>query len=96
MAEKDRVEGTMQNVAGRAQEAVGSVTGNAGTRTEGIARQAAGTIQSTYGKAAESAKAAVAELGDRLGEQPVWVFLVGCLLTGGVGFVLGRVTCPHR
>jgi uncharacterized protein YjbJ (UPF0337 family) len=37
----NRVEGTMKNVSGKVEEGVGRITGNARTRAEGVAKQAA-------------------------------------------------------
>ena len=47
----EKTEGTIQRVAGKAQAAVGSVTNDASTQVEGMARQAAGVAQQTYGEA---------------------------------------------
>jgi hypothetical protein len=39
--DENRVEGTMKNVSGKVEEGVGRITGNARTRAEGVAKQAA-------------------------------------------------------
>ena len=54
--DEDRVEGTARHVGGKVQEAVGRVTGDARTRAEGLANQAAGTAQDLYGQAADTAR----------------------------------------
>ena len=48
--DENRVEGTARKVAGKVQEGVGRVTGDAQTRAEGLANQAAGTAQDLYAK----------------------------------------------
>lgn len=52
----EKTEGTMQNLAGKVQEAVGSATGDAGTQFEGKARQVAGKAQQSYGEALDQVR----------------------------------------
>ncbi|MGS0892154.1 CsbD family protein [Burkholderia stagnalis] len=52
----EKTEGTVQKLAGKAQEAVGDATGNADMQFEGKARQAAGKVQQTYGEALEQVR----------------------------------------
>lgn len=54
--DENRAEGTARNIGGEVQEGVGRLTGNAQTRAEGFANQAAGTAQDLYGQAADTAR----------------------------------------
>ena len=47
MVDSNRIEGTVENVAGKVEEAAGYVTGDLGARLEGKARQFAGKAQAT-------------------------------------------------
>ncbi|WP_295537795.1 CsbD family protein [uncultured Pseudacidovorax sp.] len=46
----NKIEGTVQNLAGRVQDALGSATGDKRTQLEGKARQLGGKAQSGYGE----------------------------------------------
>lgn len=52
----EKTEGTMQNLAGKVQEGVGSATGDVGTQLEGKARQVSGKVQQSYGEALEQVR----------------------------------------
>lgn len=54
--DKDRVIGSAKDVAGRAESAVGDLTGNAQTQAAGRAREAAGSVQNLYGQAKDTAR----------------------------------------
>jgi uncharacterized protein YjbJ (UPF0337 family) len=54
--DENRVEGTVRNVGGKVHEGVGRLTGDARTRAEGLANQAAGTAQDLYSQAADTAR----------------------------------------
>lgn len=51
----DRVEGVVRNFAGKAEDAVGGLTGDAKTQADGKIDKLAGTAQNTYGKAKDAA-----------------------------------------
>ena len=78
--DSDRIEGTARNLAGRAQEAVGTVTGDQQTEAQGAARRLAGSAQESMGHAADEAR-------DYVKEQP----FTALLIAGGVGFLLGAL-----
>ncbi len=84
----DEIEGTVNKYAGRGQEALGDLTGDAKTKAEGTIRQAAGKIQENYGAAAEQVRGFTEELTERIHETPLLAVL-GAL---GLGYLLGRVT----
>jgi uncharacterized protein YjbJ (UPF0337 family) len=52
---EDRVVGTARNLAGKAQEGFGRVTGDAKTQAEGVIDRATGAAQDLYGQARDSA-----------------------------------------
>ncbi|AMM23123.1 CsbD family protein [Variovorax sp. PAMC 28711] len=76
----EKAEGTLQNIAGRVQEAVGSATGDASTEAEGKTRQAAGKVQQAYG-----------DVLNQVRESAV-THPVGTLaMAAGAGFILGAL-----
>ncbi|MDR5754761.1 MULTISPECIES: CsbD family protein [Caballeronia] len=77
---QDQVEGAAQTVAGKVQDAVGAITGDASTQAEGKARQALGSLQQSYGQTIDNVRTAVVS-------QPI----NGVLIAAAVGFVLGAL-----
>jgi uncharacterized protein YjbJ (UPF0337 family) len=76
----EKAEGTVQNIAGRIQDAVGGATGDASTQLEGKARQLYGKAQENYGDALNQVReSAVA--------NPVATVAV----VAGLGFLLGAL-----
>ena len=51
---KDRVEGKVKDVAGRAERQVGEWTGNSEAQVKGTAKQAEGKVQNAWGKAKDA------------------------------------------
>ena len=80
----DKTAGAFQNIAGRIQEAVGSLTDDASTQIKGRARRVAGGALYGYG-----------EFADRMRESavrnPVGTFAV----IAGAFFILGAI-CTRR
>ena len=76
----DKTEGTVQDIAGRMQDAYGAATGDTATQMEGKARQAAGRAQQTYG-----------EVLNQVRESAVQNPLGTVAVIAGVGFVLGAL-----
>ncbi len=72
----DRVQGNIRNMAGRAQEAVGDITGDTRTQARGAYNQAAGQAQDAAG-----------QLADVIRERPITSALVGV----GIGYILGKI-----
>ncbi|WP_027579276.1 CsbD family protein [Bradyrhizobium sp. Ai1a-2] len=56
--DKDRIAGATKDFAGKAEGAVGEMTGDAQTEASGRAREAAGTVQNLYGQAKDAAREA--------------------------------------
>jgi uncharacterized protein YjbJ (UPF0337 family) len=73
----DRVEGTAREFGGRAQEAVGNLTGDTKTQAQGLYNQASGQAQQAAG-----------QFSDVITSQPI----VATLIAVAVGYVLGRLT----
>src|SRR5262249_47375408 len=66
--DEDRIAGTAKNVAGKAQEGFGRMTGDVKSQVEGAARQAAGTAQDLYGQAKDTAADATRVVRERASE----------------------------
>ena len=92
MVDKNTVEGTVQNIGGKIEEAAGYVAGDPGARVEGKVRQVAGKAQAAYGKAADTVADKVSSASERLMERTKHQPLPALLLAGVIGFVLGRWT----
>ena len=54
----EKAEGSIKEAAGKAQAALGNVTGDNGSQLEGRARQAAGIAQQSYGEALDTVRGA--------------------------------------
>jgi uncharacterized protein YjbJ (UPF0337 family) len=52
---EDRITGNAERVAGKVQEGIGRLTGDAQNQVEGRAKQAEGAIQELYGQAKQTA-----------------------------------------
>jgi uncharacterized protein YjbJ (UPF0337 family) len=109
--DKDRIAGTTKDWAGKAEGAVGDLTGDADAQASGRVREAAGKVQNLYGQAKDAARDAAdtatdfarkAVAGD--GQEAVAKMVqdnpLGSLLTAGViGFGLAmllRSPAPRR
>lgn len=75
-----QAEGTIRNVAGKAEEAVGSVTGDSATELRGKARQVAGQAQSAMGEAIETVRHIATD-------QP----MMSVMLAAGIGLIAGML-----
>ena len=56
---KDRVEGKVKDVAGRAERQAGEWTNDSELQVKGAAKQAEGKVQNAFGKAKDATKKAV-------------------------------------
>jgi uncharacterized protein YjbJ (UPF0337 family) len=92
--DENRLEGTARKVAGKAQEGVGRLTGDAKMQAEGLANEIRGSAQDLYGQAQENASELVRSVGDVVGkfikEQPFTATLIAL----GIGWLLGRTHRP--
>lgn len=76
----EKVEGTLQKVAGRVQDTFGAASGDAGNQVEGKARQVAGKAQESYG-----------DLLNQVRESAVSNPVATIAVVAGVGFLLGAL-----
>jgi uncharacterized protein YjbJ (UPF0337 family) len=81
---EDQVEGTVNNVAGRIQDAAGALAGDADQQVRGKARAAAGDVQAKAGDVVE-------RLREWASDRP----LNAVLITAGLAFLLGRLTATR-
>ncbi len=79
-----QVEGTVNKVAGRIQDAAGALTGDADQQLKGKARAAAGDVEAKAGDFVE-------HIRDWAADRP----LSAVVITAGVAFLLGRLTANH-
>jgi len=54
--DKDRIAGSVKDVAGKVEGVVGDMTGNGQTQAAGRAKEAAGSVQNLYGQAKDAAR----------------------------------------
>ncbi|SIQ02222.1 CsbD family protein [Pseudacidovorax sp. RU35E] len=80
----EQAQGAFQRVAGKAQDALGDVTGDKSMQAEGKAREAQGTLQQSYGQALD-------EIRETALRHPLG--LVGGV--AAVSFLLGMI-CARR
>ena len=76
----EKAEGTVNDIAGRVQDAYGAATGDTQSQVEGKARQAAGKLQQTYG-----------DVVDTVRESAVANPMGTVAAVAGVGFILGAL-----
>ena len=92
--DENRISGTPRNVGGKAEEAVGRLTGDLKTQLDGKLDQAAGAAQDLYGQAADAARDTAVTfdkwLRSRIETQPYTAAIVAL----GVGWLLGRMHRP--
>jgi uncharacterized protein YjbJ (UPF0337 family) len=88
MVDKNRIEGTAREAVGKVEDAAGELLGDTETQVAGKIRQAAGILQSAYGKAADEVQDATGSIIRIWEEQPVMALLV----TLAIGFFLGRLS----
>ena len=92
--DENRVEGTARKVAGKAQEGIDRLTGDAKMQAEGLANEIRGSGQDLYGQVQENASELARSVGDVVGkfikEQPY----TATLIAFGIGWLLGRAHRP--
>lgn len=85
--DQDQLAGGTREFGGKVKDAVGSLTGDAKTQTEGKIDQMAGKLQRNYGAAVDAASGGIESLSDQVRQQPV----VALLVAAAIGWVIGRV-----
>jgi uncharacterized protein YjbJ (UPF0337 family) len=105
--DQDRITGTARNVAGKVQNGVGAMVGDAATEAEGLMNQAAGAVQDAYGQAkdvaaegAQKIKDAAVETHDVLRkfieDKPHTAAVVALAIGVLIGLVAYRPAPPPR
>ena len=99
--DEKRVEGAARNIAGKAQEGLGRVTGDAKIQAEGVVNQAAGAAQDLYGQAKDTAADAAGAARDTAASINDWLRhtietqpYMTALVALGIGWLLGRTHRP--
>ena len=80
MVDSNRPEGTLRNLGGKVQDAVGGLTGDSATQARGKVNEAAGSAQDMYGRAVD-------EVGEFVTGQPMMAMLAAL----GAGILLGVI-----
>ncbi len=78
MVDENEIEGTMRDIGGKVQDAVGGLTGDTETQVQGKLNQAYGKAQKTFGAAAD-------EVRETVTNQP----LSALAIVGGICLALG-------
>jgi uncharacterized protein YjbJ (UPF0337 family) len=92
--DENRIEGTARKYGGRAQESVGSVTGDAKTRVEGAMNEAAGAAQQLYGQTSDVARQTATTLDTWLRNAIETQPYTAAAVALGIGWLLGRMRRP--
>jgi uncharacterized protein YjbJ (UPF0337 family) len=92
--DENRIEGTMKNASGRVEEGVGRLTGDARTRTEGMAKQAVGRAQDLYGQTADAARETATTFDKWLRNAMETQPYTSAAVAVGIGWLLGRMHRP--
>ena len=87
----DRIEGAAKNMGGKAKEAVGSLTGDAKARAEGVADQFTGQAQNAYGSAKDAVREGAGTLGAQIDSVVREKPMMALLAAAGVGYVLAKL-----
>jgi uncharacterized protein YjbJ (UPF0337 family) len=77
---ENQLDGTLEDAAGKVQDAVGGLTGDLDLQAKGKARQIAGKAQAKYGDSVE-------EIAETVRNNPLGALVIAV----GVGFLLGRL-----
>lgn len=92
--DENRVEGTVRNLGGKAQEQLGRVTGDAESQAKGKLNQAIGAGQDLLGQAADATRETAGSLDQWLRRaietQPYTTAIVAL----GIGWLFGRMHRP--
>jgi uncharacterized protein YjbJ (UPF0337 family) len=83
MVDENEVEGTVRDLGGKVQDAVGGLTGDADMQATGKLNQAAGKAQKTFGAAAE-------EIRDTVKESPLSALAIVGAVCLAIGFLARR------
>ena len=88
MVDLNRVEGSVKNLAGKAEQAFGEATGDHSTEARGHARQAEVAAQNLYGEALDQIKCAGDEVTKAVERNPIGALLVA----GAIGYIFAAIS----
>ena len=88
--DKTNIEDPAASVAGEIEANVGTLAGDARTRVEGLASQAAETAEQVYGQARDQVRGAATAAATYVEKQPLVALAAVGLICGVVGFLLAR------
>ncbi len=92
--DENRISGTVRHASGKAEEAVGRVTGDLKKEVQGKLDQATGAAQEFYGQTAEAARDTAVTLDKWLRNTVETQPYTAVLVAFGVGWLLGRMHRP--
>jgi uncharacterized protein YjbJ (UPF0337 family) len=92
--DENRISGTARSARGKAEEAVGRVTGGLKGQVQGKLDQAAEAAQEFYGQTAEAARDTAVTLDKWLRSTIETQPYTAVLVAFGVGWLLGRMHRP--
>jgi uncharacterized protein YjbJ (UPF0337 family) len=81
--DENEIEGTIRDVGGKVEDAVGGLTGDTKTQAEGKFDQLAGKAQKTFGAAAD-------EVRENVSNQPLTALAVVGAVCLAIGFLVRR------
>ncbi len=84
----NRVEGSVKNLAGKAEEAYGEATEDPSRQSSGRARQLAGDVQNVYGQTVDQIRSVGCELSGAVERNP----LSSLLIAGAIGYLFAVIT----
>jgi uncharacterized protein YjbJ (UPF0337 family) len=92
--DENRISGSTRNTSGKAEEAVGRMTGDLKRQVQGKLDQAAGAAQEFYGQTADAARDTAVTLDKWLRSTIETQPYTAVLVAFGVGWLLGRMHRP--
>lgn len=98
---EDRIAGAVNQVAGRAENRLGGLTGNTDTQLSGAAREAKGAAQEAFGRAKDTADEAVQSTVESAKNFESWLRgtieekpYTTALVVVGLAWLMGRMHRP--
>ena len=84
MVDENRVEGTLNNLGGKVQDAAGGLLGDSGMQAEGKFNQATGNAQAYYGETLDTVR-------DIAADRPITALAAAAGAGLVIGLLLGRL-----
>jgi uncharacterized protein YjbJ (UPF0337 family) len=92
--DENRISGTARNVAGKVEEGLGRVAGDATSEFKGKLDEAAGAAQDLYGQTADAARQTAVTFDKWLRKSIETQPYTSALVAVGIGWLLGRMHRP--